>query len=88
MDPALLGLSEGAGVPPSKAFATLPGCRALPGASVSLVSAGPSSSPSSSSSKARSGDDEEEVLEVRPPPGGGGKALRLQVLDGVSLRVR
>lgn len=35
----------------------------------------------------RGKEEEEEVLEVRPSPGSGGKALRLRVLDGVSLRV-
>ena len=109
VDPALLGLSEGTGAPPSKAFATLPACRAIPGAAVSLVSTMTGASSPSSSSVARSGgvlsrargggggngrekdgeeeEEEDEVLEVRPPPGSGGKALRLRVLDGVSLRV-
>lgn len=97
VDPALLGLSTSAGNPPSKAFATLPACRALPGASVSLVS----TPGTSTNSPARRGgvsaaggegggqrtEGEEEVLEVRPPPGNGGKVLRLRVLDGISLRV-
>lgn len=97
VDPALLGLSTSAGNPPSKAFATLPACRALPGASVSLVS----TPGASTNSAARRGgasatggagggqgtEGEEEVLEVRPPPGNGGKVLRLRVLDGISLRV-
>ncbi|CBN74805.1 conserved unknown protein [Ectocarpus siliculosus] len=98
VDPALLGLPAGAGNPPSKAFATLPACRALPGAGVSLVSTPPAGKSNAVSAYYKAGGgggpgrdgeggEDEEVLEVRPPRGGGGKVLRLRVLDGVSLRL-
>ncbi|CAM9652144.1 unnamed protein product [Ectocarpus fasciculatus] len=101
VDPALLGLPARAGNPPSKAFATLPACRALPGAGVTLVSSPPPAGKRTAISaynkdkagrgggQGRDGEgkEDEEVLEVRPPPGGGGKVLRLRVLDGVSLRL-
>lgn len=89
VDPALLGLAAGAGSPPSKGFASLPACRALPGASVLLVTepAAAGGGAAAQGAGGREEEEEEEVLEVRPPPGSGGKALRLRVLDGVSLRV-
>ncbi|CAM9697488.1 unnamed protein product [Pylaiella littoralis] len=96
VDPALLGLSASTGSQPSKAFATLPACRALPGASASLVSEpGPPANASrrgdtsaAGGGSGRQGEKgEEAVLEVRPPPGMGGKVLRLRALDGISLRL-
>ncbi|CAM9312557.1 unnamed protein product, partial [Scytosiphon promiscuus] len=70
VDPALLGLSSGAGAPPSKAFATLPACRALPGASVSLVSL--PASARLSASVAKRGDSSRPAAAGRISGGGGG----------------
>ncbi|CAN0041293.1 unnamed protein product, partial [Laminaria digitata] len=90
VDPTLLGLSPNAGEAPSKGFATLPSCRTIPGASVSLVSRprpATSMAPNASGSGNPAGEGVEEVLEVRPPPGSRGKTLGLRVLDPISLRL-
>ena len=93
VDPPLLGLPATSGNPADKGFAALAGCRAIPSATISLVTAAQSSSPKAlessgevSAATASTGSEKQEVLEVRPPPGSGGRVLRLGVLDHVRLR--
>lgn len=89
VDPSLLGLPPNAGEAPSKGFVTLPSCRSIPGASVSLASRPAATIPLNASGTGNpGGGGVEEVLEVSPPPGSRGKTLELRVLDPISLRVR